>query len=160
MDFFMSEYGRYIVVFHVLAAAIWVGGMIMIRFAVHPTMVLHKDDTTRILHSLEIMKRMFMFAMLMGIIIILMAALLIVGFDFKSDPTLSKLQHMKEAVWMFMFINLIFMVIRRKKAYKAFKIGDRERTVKTLKLITNVMIPINIALGLFAFILGVMMRGL
>jgi hypothetical protein len=88
------------------------------------------------------------------------ALLLVVGFDFKqNDPELYSVALAKEAIWTVMTANLIMMLIRRKKAEKAFYLQQNDLLVKNLTLITKYMLPLNIMLGLVAIYLGVVLRG-
>ena len=160
MEFFISEYGRLIIFFHVISAVIWVGAMIGIRVAVHPSLQKISDPMIRIPRSLEVMKRLFLFMIPVVFLLLLTALLLVVGFDFKqNDPELYSVALAKEAIWTVMTANLIMMLIRRKKAEKAFYLQQNDLLVKNLTLITKYMLPLNIMLGLVAIYLGVVLRG-
>lgn len=160
MEFFISEYGRLIIFFHVISAVIWVGAMIGIRVAVHPSLQKISDPMIRIPRSLEVMKRLFLFMIPVVFLLLLTALLLIVGFDFKhSAPELYPVVLAKEAIWTVMTVNLIMMLVRRKKAEKAFYLQQNDLLAKNLTLITKYMLPANILLGIVAIYLGVVLRG-
>jgi len=55
-----ADYAFFIVFLHVLSAFVWVGGMIAIRGAVHPSLQHIDDPKVRIARTLEIMHRLFM----------------------------------------------------------------------------------------------------
>ena len=158
MEFFISEYGRLIIFFHVISAVIWVGAMIGIRVAVHPSLQKISDPMIRIPRSLEVMKRLFLFMIPVVFLLLLTALLLIVGFDFTA-PELYSVVLAKEAIWTVMTVNLIMMLVRRKKAEKAFYLQQNDLLAKNLTLITKYMLPANILLGIVAIYLGVVLRG-
>lgn len=160
MELFISEYGRYVIFFHVISAVIWVGGMIGIRVAVHPALQKISDPKVRIPRVLEVMKRLFGFVLGFTFIIVLTAMLLAIGLGFKyGDPTLYMITHVKEGIWTVMFINLIMMMVKRAKAEKAFYLGDEATLVKNMTMIAKYMIPVNIFLGIVAIYFGIVLRG-
>lgn len=160
MELFISEYGRLIIFFHVISAVIWVGGMIAIRLAVHPSLQKIADPKIRIPRTLEVMKRLFMFMIPVVFLLLLTALLLVVGFDFKhNDPALHSVALAKEGIWTFMTANLIMMIIRRKKAEKAFYLQQNDVMLKHMTLISKYMLPVNILLGVIAIYLGIVLRG-
>ena len=160
MELFISEYGRLIIFFHVISAVIWVGGMIAIRLAVHPSLQKITDLKIRIPRTLEVMKRLFMFMIPVVFLLLLTALLLVVGFDFKhNDPALHSVALAKEAIWTIMTANLIMMIIRRKKAEKAFYLQQNDVMLKHMTLISKYMLPVNILLGVIAIYLGIVLRG-
>ena len=58
-----------------------------------------------------------------------------------------------------MTIIFIFIFIKRNKAQKAFDVGDFLSAKNHLTLLAKYLIPINIILGLFAVIFGIILRG-
>lgn len=160
MEFFISEYGRLIIFFHVISAVIWVGGMIAVRLAVHPSLQKIADPKIRIPRTLEVMKRLFMFMLPVVFLLLLTALLLVVGFDFKhNNPSLHSVILAKEAIWTVMTANLVMMIIRRKKAEKAFYLQQNEVMLRHMTLISKYMLPANILLGVIAVYLGIVLRG-
>ena len=66
--------------------------------------------------------------------------------------------HIKEAIWLVMALNLAAMMFRRRKAEKALKEGNLEEAKNALGLIAKYMVPVNIALGVIAIFIGVVLR--
>jgi TRAP-type uncharacterized transport system fused permease subunit len=66
--------------------------------------------------------------------------------------------HIKEAIWIVMSINLGAMMFRRRKAEKALREGNLEEAKNMLGLIAKYMVPVNIALGVLAIFIGVVLR--
>ena len=66
----------------------------------------------------------------------------------------------KEIIWMIMAVNFVYMYIRRAKAWKLFNKGDIKEAKAKMKWIPNVLLPLNIVLGLIALWMGVSLRGL
>ncbi|MCF6172831.1 MAG: hypothetical protein L3J44_03500, partial [Campylobacteraceae bacterium] len=54
-----TNYGHEIVFLHVLSAIIWVGGMIAIRLAVHPSMQTIEDPKIKLGKTLMLMGKFF-----------------------------------------------------------------------------------------------------
>lgn len=142
-----------IVFLHVLSAAIWVGGMIAMRFAAHPTFMEIVSDEERLEKILQALKRLFVIVFPFTIILILTAVVMLLGYKLKTTP-FSMYGHLKEAIWMIMFINLVVMIFRRNRAAKLLKSGDVEGAKFSLRLIGKYMIPVNILLGVVAIFLG------
>jgi|SaaInl8_200m_RNA_FD_contig_31_2485508_length_1476_multi_5_in_0_out_0_2 uncharacterized membrane protein len=160
MEFFMAEYGRLVVFFHVLSAIIWVGGMIAIRIAVHPALQKLDPVTTKLSRMLEILKRFYLAVAPFTFLSLLTAVILGVGLGFKhGDPFLYSLMHVKEGIWTVMFINFVTMMVLRSKAEKFLKMGDVESCQKKLAIGAKYLLPLNILLGVIALYMGVMFRG-
>ncbi len=148
-----------IVFLHVIAAVIWVGGMIAIRFAVHYATPTIEDPKVKIGITLEILKRFFKIIWVAIAVLIVTAVLMTLGFNFKGTD-LSPIAHAKEGIWTVMTIAFIIITIRRNKAEKLFSQGDMLECKKQLLAIPGYLIPINITLGIIAIYLGVVLRGL
>ena len=170
-----NNYGHLIVFLHILSAFIWVGGMIAIRVAVHPVIarggvtaqeMLQNDVMSSMLVpkqrlgiTLQITGRLFNLVMLF--IAILFATGLIMAIATGGHHgDLKSLFLSKEIIWMIMAINYTYMYIKRAKAWKLFSQGDVALAKAQLSLIPNLLLPINIVLGIVALWLGVSLRGL
>ena len=172
---FFAAYGHEIVFLHVLSAFIWVGGMIAIRVAVHP--VISRGGVTEeqmlqsdVMSSMLIPKQRLgitlqvtgrLFNLVMPFIAILFATgltMAIVTGGHHGD--LKSLFISKEIIWTIMAINFTYMYIKRVKAWKLFSKGDVAEAKAELSWIPNVLLPINIVLGIIALWLGVSLRGL
>ena len=151
-----GTYAHSIIFLHVLSALIWVGGMIAIRLAVHPNLMLIGDTKLRLNKLLAITGRFFNIVIPFIAILIITAVVMILGMKFNET---GYLLHMKEGIWTVMTINFVVMYIRRKKAQKFFDNNQLADAKLTLVVIPKVLLPINIGLGILALWLGVMLRG-
>lgn len=169
-----NNYGHLIVFLHVLSAFIWVGGMIAIRVAVHP--VIGRGGVTaeqklqsdvmegmlvpkqRLGITLQITGRLF--NMVMPFIVILFATGLIMAIATGGHHgALKSLFLSKEIIWTIMAVNYTYMYIRRAKAWKLFSKGEVALAKAQMTLIPNILLPLNIVLGLVALWMGVSLRG-
>ncbi|CAA6810650.1 MAG: Unknown protein [uncultured Sulfurovum sp.] len=167
--------GHFIVFLHVLSAFIWVGGMIAIRVAVHPVIARGGVTSGQMLQShkiadiLEPKQRLGVTLQTTGrlfnLVIFFIIALFVTGLimavatgGHKGD--LKTLFLSKEIIWTIMAINFTYMYVRRAKAWKLFNQGEIALAKAKMKWIPNVLLPLNIVLGLVALWMGVSLRGL
>lgn len=155
----MEKYLLYIIFFHVISAIIWVGGMIAVRFAVHPSLQNISDAKVRLARTLEITGRLF--ALVLPFIIILLATGLMLAsvFGFRGKTDLSMVVHIKESIWLIMTLNYSLMVYLRYKAQNSFLTNDFENAKKLLSKISKYLLPLNIFLGILALYFGLVLRG-
>ena len=170
-----DNYGHVMVFLHVLSAFIWVGGMIAIRVAVHPVIsrggvaeeqMLKSDVMSLIMTppkrlgiTLQIMGRLF--NLVLPFIIILFATGLTMAIATGGHQgDLKSLFLSKEIIWTVMAVNFTYMYIKRAKAWELFSEGNVAEAKARLTWIPNVLLPLNIVLGLIALWLGVSLRGL
>jgi len=66
----------------------------------------------------------------------------------------------KEIIWTIMAVNYSYMYIKRAKAWKLFSKGEILAAKAQLNFIPNLLLPLNIILGIIALWLGVSLRGL
>jgi len=173
-DFFANN-GQFIVFIHVLSAIIWVGGMIAMRVAVHPVvsrggvtaeqmlksdvMVAMLEPKQRLGITLQSMGRLF--NLVMPFIILLFATGLIMAIATGGHKgALKTLFLSKEIIWTIMAVNYTYMYVRRAKAWKLFEVGKVKEAKAKMKWMANVLLPLNIVLGLVALWMGVSLRGL
>ena len=149
-----TSYAHEIVFLHVLSAFIWVGGMIAIRFAVHPTMQSIEDPKIKLGKTLALMG-MFFNLVMPFIILILLTALMMV-FAMGSSMNMQ----IKETIWIVMAANFTWMYLKRRKAEKLFDAGEIALAKSSIALIPKLLLPLNILLGIVALWLGVTLRGL
>ena len=155
---FFGNYAALLVFLHVLSAVVWVGGMIAIRVAVHPSLQIIEDPKIKLGKTLQIVGRLFNLVIPFIIILIVTATLMAVGLGFKGTD-LYWLVHVKEVIWTVMTINFIYMYIRRKKAQMLFDTGDLPGAKALVAPLPNLLLPINIVLGVAAIFSGVLLRG-
>ena len=154
MNTFFQNYATIIVFLHVLAAVIWIGGMIATRVAVHPSLQSIENPKIKLGKTLEIVGRLFNLVLPFILILIVTAVLLELGLGIKTP-----LAHAKEAIWTVMTLNYAFMYYKRSKAQKLFDSGNVAAAKEEVKLLPNLLLPINIFLGVVAIMLGVILRG-
>jgi len=167
-----GTYTHEIIFLHILSALIWVGGMIAIRLAVHPNLQMIDDPNIKLGKTLAITGKFFNIVIPFVILLIVTATIMAVGLGFRASAVNEvgdiisqqaygtyQLVHLKEAIWLIMTLNFTFMYIQRHKAQKLFNNQELAKTKEKLKLIPNLLLPINIVLGIIALWLGVTLRG-
>jgi len=173
-DFFANN-GHLLVFLHVLSAIIWVGGMIAMRVAVHPVIarggvtdaqMLLSDKIADILEpkqrlgiTLQTTGRLFNLVIVF-IITLFATGLIMAVATGGHHGALKTLFISKEIIWTIMAVNFTFMYIRRAKAWKLFNQGKIKEAKAKIKWMANVLLPVNIVLGLVALWMGVALRGL
>ncbi len=158
MSEFFSNYSSFIVFLHVIAAVIWVGGMIAIRFAVHYSMQDITDPKIKLGRTLESLRRFFNMVIPSIVVLLITAIIMILGLNLKESPNYS-IAIAKEVIWTIMTVIFIFIYIKRNKAAKAFENGQLPVTKEHLSPLASYLIPINTILGIVAIFLGVTLRG-
>jgi uncharacterized membrane protein len=170
-----NNYGHLLVFLHVLSAFIWVGGMIAIRVAVHPVIqrggvtaaeMLQNDVMDSMLKpkqrlgiTLQITGRLF--NLVIPFIAILFATGLIMAIATGGHHgDLKSFFLSKEIIWTIMTVNYIYMYSKRAKAWKLFSKGEVALAKAQMSFIPNLLLPLNIVLGIVALWLGVSLRGL
>ena len=175
MSTLFANYGQWIVFLHVLAAFVWVGGMIAIRIAVHPVIArggltaeqMRRNDVMkwmlpapqRLGISLQITGRLF--NLVIPFIVILFATGMLMAIATGGHHgTLKSLFVTKEIIWTIMTLNFAYMYYQRHKAWSDFRAEEYATAKARVGLIPLVLLPINIILGLVALALGIALRGL
>ncbi|WP_297484806.1 hypothetical protein [Sulfurimonas sp.] len=166
-----ADYRTQIVFLHVVSAVVWVGGMIAMKFAAHPAFMSIESPLHRLERISQALKRLFIIVSPFVIILIITAVIMSVGLGFRAAAVdangnvidayamhIYNLVHVKEVIWMIMSANLALMILLRNKAQKLLDKGDSAGAKKSLGLIGNYMVPLNIILGLVAIYLGVTLR--
>ena len=154
-----SNYGHTIVFLHILSAFIWVGGMIIIRFTVHPTMQTIDDGKIKLGKTLQIMGKLF--NLVLPFIIYLLISGLVMSIALNGHHTDQKALFItKEIIWTIMTLNYVYMYVKRKKAWSLFEAGDLPLAKAQVANIPNLLLPLNIVLGVIALWIGVSLRGL
>jgi len=168
-------YSHTVVFLHVLSAFVWVGGMIAIRVAVHPvisrggvteTGMLQSEQTGNILTPpqrlgiiLQITGRLF--NLVIPFILTLLATGLMMAIASRGHHgDLKSLFLLKEIIWTVMTLNFTYMYLQRRTAWKLFEAGNIPEAKAKVSRIPNLLLPINIVLGIAALFIGVSLRGL
>ena len=152
-------YSHTVVFLHVLSAFVWVGGMIAIRVAVHPVLQSIEEPKIKLGKTLEITGRLF------HLVIPFIIALLVTGLMMALSSqghygSLKLFVFSKEGLWTIMTLNFSYMYFQRHSAWKLFKSGKLSEAKAKVKLIPNLLLPVNIGLGIVALWLGVSLRGI
>jgi len=149
-----ENYTAIVIFLHILSAVIWVGGMIAIRVAVHPSLQSIDDVKIKLGKTLQITKRLFNLVLPFIFVSLICALILIIGGGFTGG-----IIHTKEAIWTIMTLNFFFMYIKRIKAQKLFDQNKFAKAKETISLFPTILLPLNIVLGLVAIFSGVLLRG-
>ncbi len=152
-------YNHTVVFLHVLSAFVWVGGMIAMRVAVHPVLQSIEDPKTKLGKTLEITGRLF--HLVIPFIVMLLATGLMMAISSKGHyGDLKSLFLSKEIIWTIMTVNFTYMYLQRRVAWKLFEVGKLPEAKAKVRLIPNMLLPVNIVLGILALWLGLSLRGL
>jgi len=151
-DFF-AQYKVIILFIHVISAVVWVGGMIAMRYAAHPSFMQIESPIKRLEHISKALNKLFMIVLPFVVLLFATAFLMIKAYALSSSEY-AVYAHAKEAIWGIMFINLIVMIKRRSRADKAIKNGDMVLAKSQLGFIGKYQVPANIILGIVAIFLG------
>lgn len=154
-----NNFSTSIIFLHVLSAIIWVGGMIVVRFAIHYSIQEIEDPKIKLGRTLENLRRFFNMVIPSIIILLITAIIMILALGFKGTE-LYKFVILKEIIWSIMTIIFIIIFIKRAKAQKAFDKGNLPEAKKELTPLALYLIPTNIVLGLIALVFGIILRGL
>lgn len=159
MQSFFASFSTLIVFVHVVSAVLWVGGMVALRFALHPNLVLVDDSKQRMYLALMTMKRFFSMMMVFIGLLLVSALVMILAVDFKQSDVYYAV-HLKEAIWTIMTLNFVYIVYLRSQAHRLFLEENFQDAKEKLGIISSKLIPLNIILGLMAIYFGIILRGL
>ena len=147
-----------IVFLHVSAAAVWVGGMVILRGIVHRAIATLSSPTQRLEVTFFLLER-FLQLVFVCILVLLGTALYLVEYWSLLDMA-SWAFYGKILIFTLMLLVYTAVVSRLKKAQNTYANNDVTTTVFWLRPIARWMIPLNILLGAFIFYLGILLRGL
>ncbi len=153
MQEIFAEYKVIIVFLHVLSAVIWVGGMVAMRYAAHPSFIEIESPAKRLERIADALKRLFCIVAPFVLILLVTAVFMLQGYSV-SESEYKFFGYAKEALWSIMFLNLGLMIVRRNNAQKALESGEFVRAKNQLMMIGKYMVPLNIALGVVAIFIG------
>ena len=154
-----NTFSTEIIFLHVISAIIWVGGMIVIRFGVHYSMMEVEDPKIKLGRTLETLRRFFTMVIPSIILLLLTAIIMIIALGFKGTELYSTVI-IKETIWVIMVVIFSMIYIKRNKAQKLFDEGNLPAAKAMLAPLPQWMIPANIILGLVALYFGITLRGL
>ena len=155
-----GDFGRIIIFLHIVGAAFLVGSLFMIRFVIKPTLMSIENEAIRYGQCIRMLDRYFYYLFVVMILIILVSTTMSVGLGFEyANPTLYSIIHMKEAFWIFMAFNFLYMYFKLRSAKKFYKRRDFFEVHENLGLIVNWFIPLNLIMTLIASYVGIIIRG-
>jgi len=158
MQSLFQNYAHLIVFIHVLGAIIWIGGMIAVRVAVHPVMQGIEDPRIKLGKTLQITGRLFNLVMPFIVLIVVTGLIMAIALHGHQGPD-KAIFIFKEIIWTVMALNYTYMYIKRIRAQRRFNAGDLPGAKALVTNIPNLLLPINIALGMVAVWLGISLRG-
>ena len=112
MSELFNNFSTLIIFLHVISAIVWIGGMIVIRFAVHYSMQNIEEPKIKLERTLENLKRFFSLVIPAILTLLITAIIMIIGLGFKEN-TLYSLIIVKELIWSLMTIIFIIIYIKR-----------------------------------------------
>ncbi|MDD3344510.1 MAG: hypothetical protein PHR87_13155 [Sulfurospirillaceae bacterium] len=154
MQALFEHYKTIILFLHIISAVIWVGGMVAIKFAVHPVLQSIEETNIKLGKTLHIVGRLFNLVMPFIVLIVLCGFIILKGTGLSGVVV-----HIKETLWTIMTLNYVYMYIKRTRAQTLFEQGNFAGAKEHVRLLPNVLLPLNIVLGSIAIFLGVMLRG-
>jgi len=157
---FFGDLSRIIVFLHIVGTSFLLGSMIMIRFIIRPTLMAIDDEALRYNRCIKILDYYAYYVIATMVLIISASFTMVIGMGFEYDsPTLYSLIHVKEAIWVFIAFNFIYMYIKLINAKELYKKREFFEVNENLSLITKYLIPMNIILTLIAIYMGIILRG-
>ena len=153
MEEFFADYKVIIVFLHVISAVMWVGGMVAMRYAAHPSFVELESPAKRLERIADALKRLFCIVAPFVLVLLATAIIMLKGYSI-SESEFKNIGYAKEAIWTIMFLNLGVMIRRRNNAQKALAKSEFVVAKDQLEMIGKYLVPLNIALGVVAIFLG------
>jgi len=155
-----GNFGRIVVFIHVISAAFLLGSMIMIRFIIKPILMAIDDEAMRYDRCIQILNKYTYYIFAAMLIIISASLTMSVGLGFEyANPTMFSMIHVKEAMWVFIAFNFVYMYSKLVNARRLYKKRNFFEVHENLGLIVNFLIPLNIILTLISVYMGVIIRG-
>ena len=155
-----GDFGRIIVFLHLVSAAFLIGSMFMIIFIIKPVLVDIDDEAVRYSRCIRILEKYFYYLFVTMMLIVSASLTMSVGLGFEyASPTLYSLIHVKEALWVFIAFNFIYMYIKLMNTRRLFKTREFFEVHENLGLIVTYLMPLNLILTLIAAYIGVIIRG-
>jgi len=155
-----GNFSRWIILLHIVTAMLLVGSLVTIRFIVKPVMDGLENEKEKLSKALALMRRFGYFVVPVMLVMIITSVFMNVGLGFKyGDPTAYNLIHTKEALWVFIGFNFIYMVFKYNNAKKALLEDEFVEVQENVILMFNYLVPLNAVLGIIGAYLGIVIRG-
>ena len=154
-----AQYTHLVVFLHVFSAVVWIGGMVAVRGVAHPVLQRIESPELRLEKTLEVTGRLFHWVMPFILTLGLTAVVMVAAADAHTGDQ-GFLFVLKEGIWSIMTVNFAYMYLLRRRAWHLFRSGDLSGAKRRVRLLPNVLLPVNVLLGLAALWLGITLRGL
>lgn len=142
---------------HILSAVIWIGGMITVRLVVHPLGLQFEDLQQKVERNLKVTKRLLVLVFPF-VLTSFISGFMITAGNFSSYHSSSI--YPKIVIWLLMFVNYLFIFYRSNVALRAFNNFDIAGARRVMIPVANLLLPINILLGIVAIYIGIGLRGI
>jgi len=154
-----ENYKILILFLHILSASLLIGSMFVIIFIIRPIGKKVENVEQKCLSCLKILKRFNIF--LIPIMFTMLSASLFMnigmGFEY-GDPTAFIMVHIKEAIWIFLAFNFLYMYKKYINAKKAYEQKDFLVAQENIILVTKYLIPLNLVISLMAVYFGIVIK--
>ncbi len=156
-----ENYKTLIIFLHILSASMLIGSMFVIIFIIRPVAKKIEDIEMKCGNCLKILRRFNIFLAPTMLIIFSASFFMNVGMGFEyGDPTTFIMIHVKEAIWLFLAFNFLYMYKKYLNASKAYKEKDFLMTQENIILITKYLLPLNLIVALMAVYFGIAIKGI
>jgi len=156
-----ENYKTLIIFLHVLSASFLIGSMFVIIFIVRPIGKRMENVEFKCANCLMILKRFNILLIPIMLTIVSASFFMNIGMGFEyGDPTAFIMIHIKEAIWIFLAFNFLYMYRKYLNAKKAYKEKDFLITQENIILITKYLIPLNLVISLMAVYFGIVIKGI
>lgn len=142
---------------HIVSAVIWIGGMITARLVIHPLYLQFEDLQQKVERNLKVTKRLLVLVFPF-VLTSFVSGIMITANNFSSYNGSS--MDLKIVIWILMFVNYLFIFYRSRVATRAFNNFDITGARRVMTPIANLLLPINIILGIMAIYIGIGLRGI
>ncbi len=142
---------------HIISAVIWIGGMITARLVVHPLYLQFEDLQQKVERNLKVTKRLLVLVFPF-VLTSFVSGIMITANNFSSYNGSSI--DLKIVIWILMFVNYLFIFYRSRVATRAFNNFDITGARRVMTPVANLLLPINIILGIMAIYIGIGFRGI
>ena len=155
-----GSFGRIIVFFHVISAALLIGSMATIRLLIKPMLKEIENEQVRCNTSLKIFSRYAYFVIIILLIIVSASFMMNIGLGFEyANPITYSMLIVKAFIWAFVTFNFIYMYMRFKAARESGKKRDFFEANEHISIIIDYLIPLNLVLSFAAVYIGIGIRG-
>ena len=154
-----ENYKTFIIFLHVLSASFLIGSMFVIIFIVRPVGKRVEDVELKCANCLMILKRFNTLLIPIMLTIVSASFFMNIGMGFEyGDPTAFIIIHIKEAIWIFIAFNFLYMYKKYLNAKEAYVQKDFLAAQENIILITKYLIPLNLVISLMAVYFGVVIK--